>query len=275
MIEGTAPADAGTAPASGADTSNQPWFSGVDAETSGYLSNRGWDKLDAKTVALEAIKAHRNAEQKLGAPADRLLRIPTDVNDKDGWDKIHTALGRPKDASGYDFTGLNEAGEGFTNFAREFAYKNNLPKGVGEALAKEFVAYATNEEQRETAEQTANLEREKTELKKEWGFNFQANLSVAQAAAQKLGIDPGAVAALESQTGYASVMKMFQKIGQAIGEDRFVTSTATGKVMTREGAQARIAELKSDREWVNKYLNGDSGAKREMEDLIRISASGG
>jgi hypothetical protein len=37
----------------------------------GYLQNRGWDKVDAKTAAINAGKAHREAEKLIGAPATR------------------------------------------------------------------------------------------------------------------------------------------------------------------------------------------------------------
>lgn len=250
-----------------------PWFKGADPDTLGYITNRGLDKLDVKSAALKAIEFHRNAEQKLGAPADRLLRIPNDVSDADGWGKIHTALGKPAKEDGYDFSKVTDADEGFLNFARKFAFTRNMSKADGEALATEFTAFAKANDERDGTEAQAKLQQERSELKKEWGFNEKANLLVAQNAVAKLGIDPAAVAALEGQVGYAGVMKMFQKIGQAIGEDKFVTSETTGQVMTREGAASRIKELKADKEWSARYMAGGTASKefKEMQDLQRIA----
>src|SRR5579872_1368236 len=105
------------APAGGG--TGDPWFKGVDADLQGYITNRGLDKLDVKAAALKAIEFHRNAEAKLGAPADRLLRIPTDAADAEGWGKIHTALGKPAKPENYDFSAVTDADEGFLNFARK------------------------------------------------------------------------------------------------------------------------------------------------------------
>lgn len=278
MAEGDAAVtgDTGNTNGGGAEkTVNWAVTAGADAEVQGYLSNRGWDKLDPSKAALEAIKAHRNAEKLLGGPADRLLRIPTDSADADGWGKVYTALGRPKDAAGYDFTTVKDADEGFINFVRDFAFKHNLSKADGEALAKEFTQYAGKIDGDDTKAKEFAVAKEQADLKRELGFDYQAKMLTAQNAVAKLGIDPAAVKALEGQVGYKAVMEMFIKIGGAIGEDKFITSEATGRTMTPQGAQARMAELKSDPEWTKRYMEGGKKEFQEMKDLIFITTNGG
>lgn len=269
MTDGTAAP--GAADTGGNGGGEKPWFDGADAETVGYITNRGLDKVDVKQAALKAIEFHRNAEKKLGGPADRLLRIPTDVADADGWNAIHTALGKPKDKTGYDFSAAKEADETFVNFVREFSFKHNLPKGVGEALATEFTKYAGELDGNEGKEKAVTVAREQEELKREWGFNYTAKMLTAKNAVEKLGIDPKAVAALEGQVGYKAVISMFEKIGGAIGEARYITSEHTGNTMTSDGAKEKIAQLKSDPTWAAKYLAGDKKALQEMTDLTRLS----
>jgi hypothetical protein len=261
-------------------TQSAPWFDGFDAEEKGYITNRGLDKKTPVEAAREAIKAHRAAESKLGFPAEQLARIPKDPADQTGWAQLFERLGRPKDANGYDFTAATAAGadEGFLNFFKEQALALNLTKDQAERLAKEYVGFADKAESNETAEQTAALALEQTALDQSWGFNKQAFMLIAKNAAEKLGIKPEAVAALEKQVGYRAVMEMFLKIGTAIGEDKFVQSVhGTGQVMTSEGAAERLAQLKSDPAWVKRYQRGgmNSAEFKEMQNLIRLANTKG
>ena len=45
--------------------------------------------------------------------------------------------------------------------------------------------------------------------------------------------------------------------------------------MTREQAQSRINDLKADKAWVGRYLDGGSQEKREMLALMQIVADTG
>lgn len=282
MTEGTpvgvTPApDGGTQPNPGNNPTPASWFvtAGADTETQGYLSNRGWDKLPPEKAALEAIKAHRNAEKLLGGPADRLMRIPTDPADSDGWGKVYTALGRPKDATGYDFKEAGDADPTFINFVREFAYRNNMPKSAGEALAKEVTKFAAAQEAELQKQAELEVAKEQRELRSQYGFEYDAKMLTAQNAVAKLGIDPTAVKTLEGKIGYKAVIDMFVKIGSAIGEDTFIKSEQTGAIMSPAGAAERLAQLKSDPEWVKRYQEGGKKELQEMKDLIFITTEGG
>ena len=273
----TTPANGNTGAGTGGEVKTTPWFTaaGADTETQGYLSNRGWDKLPPEKAALEAIKAHRNAEKLLGGPADRLMRIPTDPADSDGWGKVYTALGRPKDANGYDMTSVGEADPGFINFVREFAYRNNMPKAAGEALAKEVTKFAVAQEAELQKQSELEVAKEQRELRSQYGFEYDAKMLTAQNAVAKLGIDPAAVKTLEGKIGYKGVIEMFVKIGSAIGEDKFIKSEQTGAIMSPAGATERLAQLKSDPEWVKRYQDGGKKELQEMKDLIFITTEGG
>lgn len=260
----------------GGDEGAKPWYDGADAETIGYLQNRGLDKKDAKEVALASIKAHREAVSKLGVPPDQIVRLPKDANDVEGQKALYARLGKPDSPDKYDLKAAEDGGASaeFVDFLRKTSDKLNLTADQARELAKDFIVYADGSTKGEEANETAALEQERADLRKEWGPNFNANLTIARMAAQKVGIPPEAVAAIEEAAGYKVVMTALQKIGMAIGEARFVTSETTGNVMTREGAIARKAELMKDTEWTTKYLNGDANKVREMTDLNRIITAG-
>lgn len=258
--------------AAAAAAAAQPkWFDGVDAETKGYIENRGLDKMELKDVALNTIKAHQEASKKLGADPANLIRKPKDAADAEAWEKIHGILGVPKDAKDYDFSTAKGLDEDTQNFLRDAAFKNKLPKTSAEAMAAALAEHRAKSAVDTDSQAAAKAALEQTELKKDWGFNFEANRLVASRAVEKLGIDPEAVKALEGKTGYKAVMQMFHKIGQTMGEDQFVTSQVTGKVMSIDGAKARINELKGDSAWRTKYTAGDTAAQKEFNDLHRIA----
>lgn len=258
-------------------TQTAPWFQGkADAETVGYLQNRGWDSKSAEEVAFEAIKAHREAERHIGIPANELLRIPKagdEVATKAFWGR----LGAPDDAKGYDFSGVKFSDESPLEdaFVQEWANElagAHVPKDVALRLTQKMVKMMENGETADAAERTAKLAEEKANLARDWGRNKDANMLIAKNAVAKLGISPDAVAALENQIGYKSVMDMFLKIGQSIGEDKFITNSgsATSGVMSREQAMAKLADLKADNAWTKRYLDGGAAEKREMAALHAI-----
>lgn len=257
-------------------TSTPPWYDAFDADTKGYIQNKGLDKKTAPEAFLEAAKFHREAEKFVGAPANELVRLPKDPNAPE-WKNIYERLGAPKDASGYDFSTVKNA-DGtpldaeFTEYMRSTVTPLNLSKDAAAAVTQAMVKFREKVDATALAERTAKLEVQKAELKKNWGVNEAANMVVARAAAKALNVAPEAVAALEGQVGYAAVMEMFRTIGTKIGEDRFVASSGGGGngVMTRDQAVAEKDALKADQAWVKRFLSGGNEERKKMDALDRI-----
>lgn len=252
------------------------WFGGYDADTQAHIATRGWDKLPVDQAVAQAVKAHREAEKMIGVPAEQLLRAPKDGNDKENLAKIYARLGVPADPKEYDFSGLkHKSGDDvkpeFVENVRALAAKYNLPKDVAKSLAADLIAENDTRTEAQTAEYTAKLATEKETLKTNWGANTQANMIVAQNAAQKLGVTAEHIAALEKAVGYAGVMEMFRKIGAATGEDKFVTNGGQGGgAMTKEQAQQKLDALQKDTIWMEKFNKGDTAAVQEFHNLTRL-----
>ena len=271
-----AAAAAATATATGATGTDKPWYDGkADAETIGWLQNRAWDKLSPTDVAINAVKAHREAEKLIGAPADRMVRLPTDPNSAD-WSKVWERLGAPVDGK-YDLSGVKFADgtaldQPFVDAFTKTISSLHLPKDTASQVAKGFVDFMDASEKSEADQRAVNVATEKAALQKEWQAGFEANMFVAKSAAAKLGVTPEAVAALESQVGYTAVMKMFHKIGTQIGEARFIENGAPGAngVMSREQAIATKQSYMRDNDWVNRYQNGGKTEFEQMTGLNRI-----
>lgn len=251
------------------------WTDGLADNVKGWLQTRG---LDAKTPAEALAAAHAEAAKAAefnGVPADKLIRLPDGPTDEAGLKAFREKLGVPADAKGYDFTGLkkadgSEVDQAFKDFAANAALAVGIPKDKAAEFANLILKREADAATSAAADREAALISAKAELAKEWGQNQEAHLFVAKQAALKLGVTPEAVAALEAQIGYAAVMKMFQKVGVALGEDKFVANpnpNSTG-MWTREQAVERKAELMRDDAWVDRYMKGDVAANREMTALL-------
>lgn len=273
----TAPGDTGGTTTTTTTQTAPNWYDGADADTLGYLQNRGWDKVDAKTAAFNAAKAHREAERLIGAPADKIVRLPKDANDIAAITDLRSKLGVPADEKGYDYSTVKfEDGtaldEGFTSALSNALLQANVAKDKAPTVAQAVVKFMEAAEKQDTALASDKIVQEKQTLAANWGNNYNANLVVAQNTAKTLGVDPEAVAALEKQIGYAKVMEMFRNIGSRTGEDSFVRSTAPGAngSMSKEQAGATLKERQNDRVWVDKLMAGDTMTKREFDNLTRM-----
>jgi hypothetical protein len=137
---GAPPPAAGTPPPASGD---KPWYDGAGAEDVGYFQNRGWDKVDAKTAAINAAKAHREAEKLIGAPAAELVRLPKDPNDAAGWAAVRSRLGVPADEKGYNFADVKHAdGSALTEAEAAAWAKRSHSAGLRPADAVAMVADA-------------------------------------------------------------------------------------------------------------------------------------
>jgi len=254
-----------------------PWYKGATPEVVGHLQARGWETKTPTEVALEAVRAHFEAQKFIGAPPDQIVRMPKDASDEAGWSALRSRLGVPADAAGYKFDDVKRADgsaldESQRAFLAQTALSAHLAPDAAVEVAKAFTKFQDDAASRTAADNTAKLAEAKATLQKNWGVNHEANLFIARQAAAALGVTPEQVNALENVAGYDKVMEMFRSIGTKIGEDKFVQNLNPNQagVMTREQAMAKKQELMNDSTWTKAYLNGDSVKVREMTALNTI-----
>lgn len=262
------------AAAAAASAGEKPWYDGADADTVGYLQNRGLDKLKPNEAALKAVGFHRNAEKLLGGPADGLVRVPKDAADTATQEALWNRLGRPEKPEGYDFAGM-EGNDDFLKFAAPLMHKLGFTKDQGREWTKNVIAEVTRQHDAAESAKATAFEVEKQAVLKDWGGAADANLIVAQNAADKLGLTKAQIEGIESQIGFAQTMTMFFKLGTKIGEDTFVQSGFSAgqtRITSKEQARSKINELKMDSDYVNKWLAGDSEKVKQMHDLHALLA---
>lgn len=264
--------EAPEAPAAGA-----PWHAGLEGEILGHVQNKGWDKLDAPAAVAAMAQAHREAERRLGVPADQLVRLPTKPDDE-GWNAVWERLGAPKEASAYDlapvkFKDGGELEDGFVSLMRDTAHKLHLSPNGAQDMAKAFVGFMEEAEAREAADAAATAEMEKRKLADNWKTMMEANTFIAKQAIEKVGLSKEFAENLERQVGYADTMETFRRIGMMMQEPGFVTGQRGGSeppaLVSREAAQARLTELQSDPVWFKRFYEGGVAERAEWERVTR------
>lgn len=258
-----------------------PYFATLPPEIQGHFKNKGWDAKTANEVAFEATKAHFHAEKQLGIPSDQLVRLPKDSNDKDTLAAFRTRIGVPAKAEEYDFSAVkfadgSELDDSFVSTMRTSLHENGVPKEAAAEIVKGVVKFMDGADADDIAKRNAAVIAGREELDRSWGANKDANKFIATQAVAKLGLPQDFVQKMENEVGYAQTMQTLLKLGQMMGEDKFVNNNnkdAPG-VFTREQAEARLAELKRDTSWVAKVNSGDDKANQEFVSLTRIISMG-
>lgn len=262
-----------TATVADTTTTTAPWHQGVESEVLGHWQNKGIKLDNPRDVAIEMTKAARAAQAHVGAPPELIVRLPKDAGDEAGWKSVYTRLGVPATPAEYDLSAVKRADgkdvdASLVDALRPALLDARVPKDRAGSVVAAVVKHLDGIAAEQSAQTTAKLAEEMSALDKNWGANKAANKFIASQAAEKLGIKPEAVAALEKQIGYAAVMEMFHKIGRSLGEDKYVSGEQPNSgIMSKDQAVARKAELLANKAWVNRKMSGDAAANREMRAL--------
>jgi hypothetical protein len=244
------------------------WFSGFNDDLKGYVQNKGFK--DSANV----VQSYRDLEKLIGVK-DQLVHLPTKPEDAEGWNKVYDRLGRPAKAEEYKFDVKEDiAPKEFQSTMQQNFHKLGLSKTQGEGIMKAYAEFSNAEVLKTQEASKIELEKAHTELKKEWGLAHEQNTNAAKKAVTSLGVKAEVIDQLEAAMGYQGVMKFFHAIGSKIGEDSFVNgggSGFNGAILSPEAAMNKIAALKSDPDFTQKYLKGDVQSKAEMERLHKMA----
>lgn len=265
-----APAAAVVAPAA-APAAPPAWYDGFqNAEA------KAWVQATGLPDAERAVEKAWNLEKLLGADrAGRTIVLPTDVNDAKAWEPIYEKLGRPPTADGYKLNVPDGQDPAFSKEAAQWFHGAGLAPAQANALVEKWNGFMqTSQAEAQKAEQAA-LRAEHEALAAEWGTGpaADAQREYARRAAVTLGLDAEAITALEKVSGFSKTMKALAKVGQMGGETQAEGLGEGSKFgMTPGTARAQKERLMADKEWRQKYLNGDHQARAEMAKLDEVLA---
>jgi hypothetical protein len=266
--QGAAPAPAAAAPtpAPAAPAPAIDWLPDADEVTVGLVQNKGWK------APKDVLTSYQQLEKFVGAPADKIVRLPGEGAAKDELDAFYSKLGRPADPTGYEIKLPDGADDTFAKTAATKFHELGLNKQQAQELVKWYEGQgASMTEAQQQASQAANLAQQEA-LKQEWGQAYDQQVTAARQFAQGAGIDAATLDKLQGAMGYDGVMKFMANLGAKMGaEPAFPGGDRKGGfggVMTPGQAQAEIASLKRDKDWSAKYLAGSAEHKARMTQLM-------
>jgi hypothetical protein len=257
-VGGAGAAAAGTQPSAspGAD-----WTSGLPELDRGFVQNKGWKNVQ------DVLTSYQGIEKLVGHPQERVVILPKDISDTEGWGKVYEKMGRPAKPQDYGFKAAEGADPGFADWASNTFHKLGLTQEQANAMAKEWTGYGEQLDKAAHEASQVQAQLQDTALRKEWGQAFDQQVNVAKAAVREFGVTPEVLEAMEDAMGYSATMKFFNSIGSKIGQSPYVTGKSpvvgTGK-LTPAQAKAQIEANKGDKDFVKRYTSGDRKAAEEM-----------
>jgi uncharacterized protein YcbK (DUF882 family) len=198
---------------------------------------------DPKALALKLTKQYRAAEKHIGAPPDRIIRLPEKPDDSPAGNGVYSASSacRPRPRNTTSRRQARRRHRCRPGARRRAARRACSPRAcrrtapdVVKAVIKSLDDAAAAEA---TVDRKAKIDEEKAEAQKELGPNYDFNHLKAMEGARKLGITPEASKAMEGQIGYAAVMEAMRKIGAAPA--RTPSSKARGPAAASDHARGR------------------------------------
>ncbi|MFD2854030.1 hypothetical protein [Seohaeicola zhoushanensis] len=254
---------------------------------------------DPVAAVAKLTDMERAAKQKLGKPADQLMDRPGKDEPVADWMKKNAALfGIPESPDKYEVkppenwpkdAKWNTELEGK---AREIAHKHGLSGAALQDIVNleaENIMGLMGKAQADLETATAEM---RAQLVKDWGDQYPVKEAQAKAAAQVIaevaGLDNTALeqiaGTLSPKVGDANVIRMFQAIGEMMGDDRLsaFNGGGGGGSLTTTPAEAR-AELNKLRAPGGEYFEATKGGpgskvpeqlQRRIEHLTKLAAQG-
>lgn len=263
-----APATTSAAPgAAGAPAANSPWYGQADETTAAYIQNKGWQS------PTDLLTSYRNLEKFAGG-AKNLLELPGADAEPTAWDSVYAKLGRPESPDKYSL----QPGEGqdpeLTEWFKGTAHKYGLSDKQAAAIFNEWNQMAGTKVQAMEEQSRVESEQAIKSLQREWGQGYENQITAGRKAVAALGLNEQQLSQYEAKLGTADMLKLFATLGSKMGEPEFhggERGGGSGFGVTPAQAQQQVAELKSDKQFMEAYMKGDPGAVSKMKRLMEAA----
>lgn len=236
-------------PAAGKD---DPWYTGwQDKNVRGWVSTKNWKSPEAMA------KSAYNLEKMMGAPADRLVKLPADPADAEGWQEVYRKLGAPEDPAGY---GLPEDSQWLAEAAHKVGVAPQQLKGLIDVYAEKAGAAEEQAAQKRKEELSTTI----SQLRNEYGKVADQKFAAGFKAIESMGIDQDMADAIRGQIGARKFTEWAIGIGEKLGDGVFVegSQTQTPQMgMTPDQAKQSLKTLEGDPAWRERFFSRDKAVR--------------
>tara|TARA_R110000751_G_scaffold2075_7_gene11219 strand:+ start:5120 stop:5989 length:870 start_codon:yes stop_codon:yes gene_type:complete len=267
-----APAEAPVAAPVAAPQAPAPWIDSVaDADTRTWAESKGLQNGSFENV----LGSYRNLEKMMGAEkAGNTVTLLGDDATPEQMGEYYSKLGRPDDASGYNFTPPEGESADFSNWASGVFHKAGLSAAQASMIQGEWDSYVGASKQGEADATHAQNVDASAQLKKDWGAAYDQNMMQLDNFATQLGMSDNHLVSLRDAMGGAGAAQFIHSLGQRMGEDTVDTGEAlVGGALTPDQARVALQDLNMNDEfmtaWLNKNHPGHNAAVEKKASLAR------
>jgi hypothetical protein len=212
-------------------------------------------------------KSYLNTKKMIGSDK---IPMPGKYATDEEWREVYEKLGLPSEVDKYELNAvegdLND--ELFEAFKQTAFQSGILPKQA--QTVYDWFQKASEDIQAKTEQhQQAEVEKNISELKQEWGQAFDDKLTLAKAAVKHFG--EGEMLEYLEQTGLgndAKIIKLMSKVGELLSEDEFKGVTEARGGMTPRDIEGKKAELFNDPAYFDKNHPNHG---RVVEEMLRLN----
>jgi len=253
--------------------------SSLDETIRGHITTAGWDQLEPPAALAAVVGKWREAETKLGGPADELFRIPKDA-DAAALAPVYEKLGVPKEAAGYEFKDV-QAPDELKERVRQYAAAHKLTQVQANALLSDRAGETAAAEKARLEGTATAAQVAKQSLESSWGSEAPLRQFHASKALEHFGYtsdDVQLLAGTDPQK-YIGIMQKFAALGARMQEAKILgdagnPGTGNGS-LTPDQARAKINALNSDAAFIQRRMHDDQkvrmAAAEELMQLERLA----
>lgn len=217
----------------------------------------------------EYYKGHKNLVEMIGKKG---VTLPGENASEEETGKFYNSLGRPESAEGYAFAPIEGLHPEVTSTPEsEKAFKESIHKlgftnKQADSLNNMFLTKVSNAlvQRDEMREQT--MKQSITELRSEWGQNYEENKTLAMRLVKVFGGDE-ASAAFGDLGNNPKVMKFLSNVGRKLSEDSFKNIGGIDLLADAGQAKKRISEIG---EKIMGMKNSDPGYHELVKERTRL-----
>jgi hypothetical protein len=250
----------------------QPWYSTIPEEAARqHVEAKGYTNPAELALAnYNLTKLQRGDPSVIAVPGTDAT--PEQMND------FYGKLGRPSEASGYEFTFADDVkvDDKMLEFGRSTFHEAGLTPQQAQIVANKWNEFAT---QTGTGAQEATRqqnEADMTALETRWGKDLDANKAAGKRVVDALGLPADLMDRVEGGIGGAALVEMLAMIGRKSDEGGLLkpgdnvdpTNPAT---MNAGQAQAEITKLNGDATFQAAYTDAKHpGHKDAMDRMVKL-----
>jgi len=193
------------------------------------------------------IKSYVHAQRKMG---EKGVRLPDSHSTDEDWANFYNQL-RPAELEKYEVNNTLEEGvqldeQMFNGFKAE-AHKAGLSTKQAQSLVNWFNSVSAQNQTALQQSQTEGYEAEVKALKADWGEGFDREVQLANRAVKEFA-DEATIKYLKDSglDGNVTLIRLFNKIGKGLLEDKFTQESHGTFGATKDEAQKKMATILGD-----------------------------